>query len=450
MTQVPGALGPAGRFDSGFAPIGRLDPLNPYLGPDGRFVFPPTPTDPLPPTVPPTEQPGNGSPAPVGGAPPPGSTPAEQGGGPGGPGDSTGAGGGPSGGGVGGGTGAEGGTPGFGEGSFGQGPQGETGLGFNAPAGIVGQGVTAATGNNALGQLADAVIGVVGLTAVPGLGLANNVAGRVAAFAQGKDQPSAFPVGKTTEHPEDVIPEFDIPSMFGISPPPPPVDNPQDPFGEAQGTGPGGVGFADAPASDVAEGFGDVGAAATGGAEGVGAPAGVAAEGFGDVGAAAEGAGVSGVAGDSGAGGGGECFPGFVKVALPGGDFARIDSLKAGDLVLAFDFHTNKLVPATIKETIKYIRGFRKRLRLINDMLMTIPHKIAVGKDEWKEAGDINGNERWLALNNETRQLTPKRITLIDEIDFSQAVYNLEIERHHNFLISDGGKFSWLVHNGGK
>ncbi len=175
------------------------------------------------------------------------------------------------------------------------------------------------------------------------------------------------------------------------------------------GPGPGGVGTGTSGASAAAA------SAAAAEAEATGQPTGASTDPNGP---------------GSGAGSG-ECFPGTMMVRMADQSLLPIKDVKAGDSVISID-------------CVESDRPFRKTMLLLNNLLVTSPHRFAVGHDEWKEAGDLRVGDK---VMTQTGMLP---ITRTLGIPSTAKVYNLHVPDTLNFFVTDGGKFRYLVHNGGK
>jgi len=97
-----------------------------------------------------------------------------------------------------------------------------------------------------------------------------------------------------------------------------------------------------------------------------------------------------------------------------------------------------------VTETIRYARPFRAELRYVNGIPTTTPHRWATGTDTWKEAGDLRTGDSVLDA-----MLRPIAVTIATATSL-EPVYNLHVKGAHNFFVTDGGAFNYLVHNGGK
>lgn len=154
-----------------------------------------------------------------------------------------------------------------------------------------------------------------------------------------------------------------------------------------------------------------------------------------------DGTGASGNA-PSGGPGGSECFPGTMMVRMADQSLLPIKDVKAGDSVISIDWNTGKEVNAAVSEVVQYKRPFRKTMLLLNNLLVTSPHRFAVGHDEWKEAGDLRVGDSVVTRDGTTK------VTRTLGIPSTVPVYNLHVPSTLNFFVTDGGKLNYLVHNG--
>jgi hypothetical protein len=122
-----------------------------------------------------------------------------------------------------------------------------------------------------------------------------------------------------------------------------------------------------------------------------------------------EGNGVTeGLGGEGGESGGG-CFPAGTKITMADGSLQSIEDVKVDDMILAFDFDTNRTTPARVGELMAPVReGFY----VLNDGLLRLTdnHPVFVMKD---------GREHWASLNPHMtmRETSLQNVQLLEEGD---------------------------------
>lgn len=139
----------------------------------------------------------------------------------------------------------------------------------------------------------------------------------------------------------------------------------------------------------------------------------------------------------------GGCFLADTNVLTNKG-FRTIKSLRKGSIVVSYNEETQK------NECCKVIKKFVHKLctddlyeLLINNktLKVTSEHRFYVIKDkksEWIEAKKLSVND--LLLNSEGKKVKIDNITYYSN---KSTVYNLEVEKYHNYYVGEG----YLVHN---
>jgi len=131
------------------------------------------------------------------------------------------------------------------------------------------------------------------------------------------------------------------------------------------------------------------------------------------------------------------CFGKNTLVLMADGTLRFIQDIKRGERVASFDFRNNKRVTT---EVVKITSAISETHLIINSLTVTEHHPFAIGRDEWKEAGDLCIGDTVVGLNND---VTIKETTkLKEDID----VYDLSVAPFSNFYVFNGESF-FLVHN---
>ena len=139
---------------------------------------------------------------------------------------------------------------------------------------------------------------------------------------------------------------------------------------------------------------------------------------------------------DGGGDGGGSCFAAGTLVLMADGGYKPIERVIVGDLVMAYDFPSERQHAARVDRVYKKTVGSFLRL---NDLVVTASHPFAVGPDEWRVAGDLREGDRVIGNSFTTIDRT-------EQVRQAVNVFNLTIGGPHTFYVHDGQKL-YLVHN---
>ena len=139
---------------------------------------------------------------------------------------------------------------------------------------------------------------------------------------------------------------------------------------------------------------------------------------------------------DDGGGGGGSCLAAGTLVLMADGEFKPIESVIVGDMVMAYDFVSDRRHAARVDRLYQKTVGSYLRL---NDLVVTAGHPFAVGPDDWRVAGDLQEGDRVIGNSFTTIDKT-------ERVKQSVNVFNLTIGGPHTFYVYDGQNY-YLVHN---
>jgi RHS repeat-associated protein len=135
------------------------------------------------------------------------------------------------------------------------------------------------------------------------------------------------------------------------------------------------------------------------------------------------------------------CFTGETLVAAENGQ-VRIDEIKVGDKVWAYDIHTGK---TELKEVLTvYVHDQTEILHLhttVGDIDTTTNHPFYVTGRGWVAAGDINEGDEVFLIDGSTAVVAGAELGKLEE---PIKVYNLEVEDYNTFFVGDEAV---LVHN---
>lgn len=135
------------------------------------------------------------------------------------------------------------------------------------------------------------------------------------------------------------------------------------------------------------------------------------------------------------------CFTGETLVAAENGQ-VRIDEIKVGDKVWAYDIYTGK---TELKEVLTvYVHDQTEILHLhttVGDIDTTTNHPFYVTGRGWVAAGDINEGDEVFLIDGSTAVVTGAEL---ERLEKPIRVYNIEVEDIHTYFVGDT---SILVHN---
>jgi RHS repeat-associated protein len=142
-------------------------------------------------------------------------------------------------------------------------------------------------------------------------------------------------------------------------------------------------------------------------------------------------------------GGGGNCFPAGTSVLTDDG-LVPIESLNAGDYVLAYDFETNAIVSREVEETLANFTYNWVDVTLEDQTVTaTRMHRFWVeSKSDWVYAIDLQVGD---LLRSADGSIKGVKNVLWRQVNEPEATYNLEVANNHNFFV---GPCTVLVHNG--
>ena len=137
------------------------------------------------------------------------------------------------------------------------------------------------------------------------------------------------------------------------------------------------------------------------------------------------------------------CFVAGTPIATPNGDVA-IETVRAGDMVLAYDFATSAVVSAKVVRTFRHEAQPYLRMQVGGTTLgVTKGHPIydADGK-QFVSAGSLHAGSKLVSLNADGSVLQDGAVAAISKSADEARVYNIEVEGHHNYFAA-----GVLVHN---
>jgi hypothetical protein len=138
------------------------------------------------------------------------------------------------------------------------------------------------------------------------------------------------------------------------------------------------------------------------------------------------------------------CFLGDTHILMADGSYKDIEDLEIGDFVKSYDEITCKIIKGLVTDVFSYAREEMKSdhyLVVNNELKLTPDHRV-YSNGEWIIAGDLKVGD---SLFNPTCKYP---IFSIEKIFEKQPVYNLEVEKYHNYFVAMGNG-NILVHNGG-
>lgn len=139
------------------------------------------------------------------------------------------------------------------------------------------------------------------------------------------------------------------------------------------------------------------------------------------------------------------CMMAGTPVHMADGPSRSIESLKAGDRILAWDEATNQLAPGMVKQLLKHEDKAYETLALSlrgRDLHLTGNHPVRTAEGAWVQAESLNPGDRVLVVDPVSGALVSERIAgIIRDTSTQGVVYNLKTT-HGNYLAADV-----LVHN---
>jgi RHS repeat-associated protein len=145
--------------------------------------------------------------------------------------------------------------------------------------------------------------------------------------------------------------------------------------------------------------------------------------------------------------GGGGCFVAGTQVAMADGTSKAIDEIRVGDVVLAFDESTRKVVPSPVRHVFVHERWRDQATTLlVNGRLRaTVNHRFYVN-GTWKRADALRPGDWLFRLGDEgagaSPTLAPEAAATLEPLPGVETVYNLEVATYHTYFAE-----RILVHN---
>ena len=137
------------------------------------------------------------------------------------------------------------------------------------------------------------------------------------------------------------------------------------------------------------------------------------------------------------------CFVEGTKVLTENG-YKSIEDIEKGEYVYAMNVDTNTY---ELKKVLRKIENETNKIYKItvNDKVIetTEKHEIYVIDKGWIAASELKEGDKLSSMNDVDTEITKIEI---EEYKEQIPVYNMEVEGHHNYLITDN---NFLVHNAG-
>ena len=130
----------------------------------------------------------------------------------------------------------------------------------------------------------------------------------------------------------------------------------------------------------------------------------------------------------------GGCFLAGTNVETSKGK-QPIESIKVGDTVLSTDLKSKDKVQSEVTET--FVHDDADKYLVINDKIKATPNHPFYSNGEWKEIGELSIGDKILHVDG-----VEHKIESIEQIDEPVTVYNIEVDKNHNYFAE-----GYLVHN---
>ena len=134
------------------------------------------------------------------------------------------------------------------------------------------------------------------------------------------------------------------------------------------------------------------------------------------------------------------CFSGETLVITGEGSLKRIEDVRAGDAVMAYDIARDKRVPKKVSKTFENDVGY---CFLINGSLYAASGERFLTTEGWKKVDYLKKGDQMLY------GMESRAVDSIEKIPGRLKVYNLNVEDSHTFFVTSGKGDEFIVHNGG-
>jgi hypothetical protein len=140
---------------------------------------------------------------------------------------------------------------------------------------------------------------------------------------------------------------------------------------------------------------------------------------------------------------GGLCFAAGTEVSTPDGD-KKIEEVKEGDTVFAYDFETKKVVERKVLETVRNFTHYWVDVQVGDETIQaTRGHQFWVeSEQQWIEAAFLKPG---MTVRLQGERIAEVSGAVIRELQSPETTYNLIVEDEHNYFVGDA---EVLVHNG--
>jgi len=134
------------------------------------------------------------------------------------------------------------------------------------------------------------------------------------------------------------------------------------------------------------------------------------------------------------------CFTPDTKILMADGSLKNISDVVVGDILKSYNEETDSLVTTKVVKTYEFNQD---HYYLINKSIkITDKHRFFTDSG-WKRVCDLKVSDK---IKSQGKFIEVGSIDLIAPLDIK--VYNLEVDNHHSFLVSDGVD-PYVVHNCG-
>lgn len=133
---------------------------------------------------------------------------------------------------------------------------------------------------------------------------------------------------------------------------------------------------------------------------------------------------------------GGGCFLAGTPITMSDGTTKPIETIKAGEKVLSYDFETKQFKPDKVTKVLRHVsEGYW----IVNGHLKVTPNHPVLSNGQWTQIGKLKTGDVLFGVNSQAQT-----IKTIERIPGKIKTYNIEVNPYHTYIA--GG---YVVHNGG-
>ncbi len=132
------------------------------------------------------------------------------------------------------------------------------------------------------------------------------------------------------------------------------------------------------------------------------------------------------------------CFPAETLVLMADGSYKKISGISVGDALTTYDIATERIEQSYVKQV---FTDENNHYFSLNEKIYATGHERFLTRNGWQKIRDLRiGDE---VFNGNTYE----PVVNLEKKEVELEVYNLNIEKSHNFFVSLDGMAPFLVHN---